>query len=496
MNVNSFKLCFFHTGGHSYCGSSSTSGSNIQLDVRTAFQDFEVLPDVDNKPRVRVGVGLPLVDLNMMLGKERLFVPHGICENVHLGGHSQTGGYSIIYRAFGLFGDHIRSFEIITADAKKVTVTKESDAEFFFAVLGGCPGNFGVLTHVIIEPHRDSDHPNSRSMICCYTYDKDRLSRLLQLAIDMSNDTTLSKDFEFAVLLMSATNEIIDFHRNRHSSIDATMRNEFEKDFTEVKEIPAIGPAFIMVSATWSNIGGASQAYDNTVKKWFENIKFVAHGFDILTLPLIEPILKRVGMYGRKVPHYEHHTAMSEVVKNLIFHRVREFNYPYVKRAYLTKERPAPEFVKTAVDFIDDVFHAKFSGGGCKVSLQIQPFGKTSQALDNRNNGTAYQWRDANICILQDIFYDPSDETAKPFAEEWVRRVDAAFIGEDGLMSKQDIRLFAYPHSNTDLSDPKVWPCYYEKAETHDRLLAFKKKIDPNQVFSANEFCLGGAKAT
>jgi FAD/FMN-containing dehydrogenase len=64
----------------------------------------------------------------------------------------------MMYRAFGLFGDHIRSFEIITANSEKVVVTQDSNPELFFAVLGGCPGNFGALTHVTIEPHRDSDH--------------------------------------------------------------------------------------------------------------------------------------------------------------------------------------------------------------------------------------------------------------------------------------------------------------------------------------------------
>ena len=73
----------------------------------------------------------------------------------------------MMYRAFGLFGDHIRSFEIITANSEKVVVTQDSNPELFFAVLGGCPGNFGVLTHVTIEPHRDSDHPHS--LVFTYT---------------------------------------------------------------------------------------------------------------------------------------------------------------------------------------------------------------------------------------------------------------------------------------------------------------------------------------
>ena len=116
----------------------------------------------------------------------------------------------MMYRSFGIFGDHIRSFEIITADAEKATVTRERNPELFFAVLGGCPGNFGVLTHVVIEPHRDTDHPHSRGLLGVYLYDKDRLNRLLQFGVDMSYDTSLAKDFDYAVTVVSWSQDFVD----------------------------------------------------------------------------------------------------------------------------------------------------------------------------------------------------------------------------------------------------------------------------------------------
>lgn len=45
------------TGGHQYCGASSTSGPNIQLDISQAFDDdFEHYLAEDGTDRVRMGV--------------------------------------------------------------------------------------------------------------------------------------------------------------------------------------------------------------------------------------------------------------------------------------------------------------------------------------------------------------------------------------------------------------------------------------------------------
>lgn len=174
------------TGGHQYSGASSTSGDNILLDVSEAYEEFEW--DATTS-LLRVGISHSLRTLYELLHKHNIFLPYGVCSNVHLGGHVQTGGYGQMARAFGLLGDHVMGIEFITPDGKKHSITRDTcdrkERDLLFAVLGGSPGNFGVLTHVTFKPLLDSDHPNSRGvkLVTLYSPEKVRMEEE-QLRLD------------------------------------------------------------------------------------------------------------------------------------------------------------------------------------------------------------------------------------------------------------------------------------------------------------------------
>ncbi|MBT2207138.1 MULTISPECIES: FAD-binding oxidoreductase [Actinomadura] len=59
------------------------------------------------------------------------------------------GGIGLMSRAFGNAADHVRSLEVVTADARLRHVTPDGDPDLFWALLGG-RANFGVVTSLEI----------------------------------------------------------------------------------------------------------------------------------------------------------------------------------------------------------------------------------------------------------------------------------------------------------------------------------------------------------
>lgn len=81
------------SGGHQYSGASSTGGENIQIDLTNTYKDMMVLDNVkvpSDRAMVRVGVSNQLQDFNAYLKHNGLFVPHGQCAYVCVGGHLQV----------------------------------------------------------------------------------------------------------------------------------------------------------------------------------------------------------------------------------------------------------------------------------------------------------------------------------------------------------------------------------------------------------------------
>jgi hypothetical protein len=186
------------TGGHQYSGASSTSGNNIQLDMSEAFLDFAL---TEATGVIRLGVSWSLRDMIGKLKALKMFVPTGVCSHVHVGGHAHSGGWGMLGRSFGLFSDHIEAIEVITADGKLRKASRDApagsdDADLFYGVIGGSPGNFGVLTHIHLKPHQDDacprcggvTHNGSVGINVVLAYDKKVLTVLLARLAAMNDD--------------------------------------------------------------------------------------------------------------------------------------------------------------------------------------------------------------------------------------------------------------------------------------------------------------------
>lgn len=472
------------SGGHQYSGASSTEGPNIQLDLSETFAgDLTVNKD---EGTVRVSVSYRLEDFNLAVTKPGLlvdgigvFVPHGQCSHVHIGGHVQTGGYGQLGRAFGLFGDHVVSFDIVTADGNYLqNVTAQNNKDLFYAVLGGSPGNFGVLTHVTIKPHKDSDHPHSRGLKCAYFYKQENLQKLLDIMVEMDQ---MPGDFDLCITVLTAIENLTNFY----PSWDSNMK-ENHLDLYGQWEIKG-WPSSIMVYAQWANLQGADDPYEKNEKaqQWFQKIK-EAGGVEI---PFTHTVFENV------------HTPMSKLTHEWIFHNVREYDLPYEKRTYMTKatstELESSGWTKWVSSRINEIQTSGVGGTGvwtnCKLSVQIQNFGGSKSAFfTKRDNGTSYGWRDSTVCAVLDCFYTDTDKGHQE-ALAWQKENDDEGVGPNGVFSKQDRRVFWGSYSKADEIEGdlnSVWSAYYESREKYDRLIRIKRDVDSNDVFTPNLFAL------
>ena len=445
------------TGGHQYCGASSTLAPNIQLDLRSSFQspdDLRLFNSPDGKKTfVRTSVSRSLGDFNAWMGKHQIFVPHGQCTNVHLGGHVQTGGYGQLGRSFGLFGDHVVSLEIVDHNGDFKEVTRGSDPELFYAILGGSPGNLGVITHFTIEVHRDKDYVGSRGLKALYLYSPETLKRLLTLLATMSDNVDFPRNYDFCVSVLSSKFDLVSIFPNADDIEEEKFPKIFGKDNLKV------WPRLIVVYAQWVPFSPNDKPDDN----WFKAIS-----------------------KGSIFPHVTV-KPMSQLTADWIFRNVREFDFPYVKSTHVTNSTTLikdkwPEWLTGRIDELVK------PDNDCHISAQIQNFGgKHSKFTTNADNGTSYSWRgDTTICCTLDAFYN--GKAAHETAIKWHNRNEAEGLGPNGVFCKQDRRVLWGSFGEFDLD--VVWKTYYETKEKYERLRAARRKADPDGVLTPNTFCV------
>lgn len=443
------------TGGHQYSGASSTSSPNIQLDLKMTFRgpDDRTIIETDEMTLVRTSVSWSLGEFNAYLTKHKVFVPHGQCTEVHLGGHVQTGGYGQLARSFGLLGDHVLSLEIVNHEGESIEITKTTDPELFYAFLGGSPGNLGVLTHFTIEVHRDSDYQGSRGLKALYWYNPTTLKRLLDILVEMSDDVNFPRNYDLCISVLSSSFKLLDLWPD----MDEKMKEEHPEIYG--KDGVPFWPRTIVLYAQWVPFD-KDDVCDMT---WFDH--FREHSISI---------------------HGVQQKPMSELTGEWIFRNVREFDYPYVKRTYSTNSSTLGKdgWANWVTQRIDAI--VKPEANRCWLSAQLQCIGgKHSKFVTNADNGTAYSWRDTSLICTLDCFHEPA---ATVRAEDWEKVNDEEGIGPDGIFSKQDRRVLWGSYGSYDLDGS--WNYYYEDRAKYERLQKTRQAVDPDGTFTPNPFCV------
>lgn len=464
------------SGGHQYSGASSTSGNNIVIDLRLTFRDTTkdliVLPEGGGKKFVYASVSWSLGEFNGFLKQNGLFVPHGQCTHVHVGGHGQTGGYGQLGRSFGLLGDYIRAIRFIDHDANIREIDRGSDPDLFWGILGGSPGNFGVITHYTIDAQQDINHTfpkneqdwgGPRGLKAIYFYDPDTAKALIAQVAAMSDNLDMPRNYDLCVSVLSSSFPMLDLI----PELDGIMKKEHPEIFG-FDGIP-FWPSTIVLYAQWVPFS-KDDRYD---PKWFQTLEDITQ---------------------KRIWHWDLREPMSKMTGEWIFRNVREFDHPYVKRTYLTTSTTLTKdkWVDQVVGQIDKVVNKKhfFSPDPlyhqCWLSCQIQNFGgKLSKFHTNADNGTSYSWRDSTMCFTLDCFHE---SMFREVAEKYQADNDKLFIGPTSSFSKQDRRVLWGSWGDWDMS--KVWQCYYDDKAKYEKLGKVRTKADPDGTFTANPFAV------
>merc|ERR1719412_1224543 len=122
-------------------------------------------------------------------------------------------------RSFGLLSDRVEGFDIVLADgchARHVTVWKPNSEfvcpcadqlicgndDLFWAVMGGSPGNFGILTHVRLQPLHDKDYPDSRMIKFVTNYTPEKHQAVTAVLAEMTGDEDFPRNYHYALTLV------------------------------------------------------------------------------------------------------------------------------------------------------------------------------------------------------------------------------------------------------------------------------------------------------
>lgn len=494
------------SGGHQYIGSSSTSGNNIQIDLSGREADPTVPYPYKTREinrlegTVTLGAGVNVDEVCEFAIKNGIFFPHGECIGVHMGGHSQTGGFSVITPTFGVMIDYMVRFTIILADGTRRTVEREStqpdDRDLWWAVLGGSPGNFGVVTSITVRYLDDSHYPESRGFKQAWLYSKDKLLELVQLINEFSDDPNRDPDFAFSLMALGAEYDA----ETPWSSLPDTWDNEMMQKYPYLAGTDRfywVLPT-IVVFGVWTNSKGEGQYDEKLVQAVFERFRSVAG-----MLP--EKLLKYAPgdeldlMDGKKA------TPMSQILKALTFENPREFNMSCKKLAWFgkntkTMSKPQPalgnrtfaEWLSSKVAklesdwFIDEV-------RGLKAAIQVGMLG--GEGLANVARPTSLAHRDGNYWFAFDVFYDPAIpglyEKTIALTNDIAAQVTTNQVGlwDDD----RERRLLLGPSIvlNEEAVLDKLHGLYYDSDGDYERLRRLKKRWDPKHVFTPNLFCIG-----
>ncbi|KAF2267965.1 FAD/FMN-containing isoamyl alcohol oxidase-like protein MreA [Lojkania enalia] len=143
--------------GHDFVGRATGGGALLVWTHKLkAFESLTSFKVGKYKGKAaRVGAALQQYDQhNYMREYDITMLAPGSTTVGSFGGYMQGGGFStIVTGKLGLMADQVLGLEIVTADGKFVHADPYKNTDLFWAIRGGGPSNFGIVTSAVIKTY-------------------------------------------------------------------------------------------------------------------------------------------------------------------------------------------------------------------------------------------------------------------------------------------------------------------------------------------------------
>ena len=162
---NNLRLVIKATG-HSYQGTSNAPDSLLiwtramnQVTLHDQFVPCGGDGLATPTPAVTAEAGAVWIDLyHVVTSVGGRYVQGGGCTDVGVAGLIQSGGFGSLSKGFGSAASGLLEAEIVTADGVARVVNAHQNADLFWALKGGGGGSWGVVTKVTLRTHALPEH--------------------------------------------------------------------------------------------------------------------------------------------------------------------------------------------------------------------------------------------------------------------------------------------------------------------------------------------------
>ncbi|KAM7189024.1 6-hydroxy-D-nicotine oxidase [Naviculisporaceae sp. PSN 640] len=251
-----------HNTGHDFLGKSTGAGS---LSIWThKLKSIQYLRNIRTRsytgPAFKLGAGVQVHELYEAAHQQGVTALGGECDSVGVvGGFLPGGGHGPLTSKYGMGADQVLSVDIVLPNGRFVTADETQNTDLFWAIRGGGPATFGVVTSMTVKAH-----PKTR--FSGATWD------IITPAMGLSEETFFKVLFaywrrfpEYAARATYGYSTIFPIGPQMYSW---TMHPWLVPDMTLVQFKAMIAPLLAEWSALGFNIQPTYFEYDNFYETW------------------------------------------------------------------------------------------------------------------------------------------------------------------------------------------------------------------------------------